>query len=107
MRICLTDHGHRGTQSPDPKESLDIFGDLDIADPTTLPSETESPRAAVLALGTIEHGRRANVVAVSETRLILTCGLPGAGKTTLAQQLAADRDALRLTKDEWMWALGS
>ena len=45
--------------------------------------------------------------AVSHTRLILTCGLPGAGKTTLARQLAADRSALRLTKDEWMWALGS
>ncbi|MBI5089952.1 MAG: AAA family ATPase [Actinobacteria bacterium] len=45
--------------------------------------------------------------AVSEVRLILTCGLPGAGKTTLARQLAADRSALRLTKDEWMWALGA
>ena len=38
---------------------------------------------------------------------MLTCGLPGAGKTTLAMRLAADRNALRLTKDEWMWALGS
>ena len=46
-------------------------------------------------------------IAVSEARLILTCGLPGAGKTTLARQLAADRSALRVTKDEWMWALGS
>jgi predicted kinase len=44
---------------------------------------------------------------VSDARLILTCGLPGAGKTTLARQLAADRSAVRLTKDEWMWALGS
>jgi len=44
---------------------------------------------------------------VSEARLILTCGLPGAGKTTLATQLAADRRAVRLTKDEWLWALGS
>ena len=44
---------------------------------------------------------------VNEARLILTCGLPGAGKTTLARQLAADRNALRLTKDEWMWAIGS
>jgi predicted kinase len=44
---------------------------------------------------------------VSEPRLILTCGLPGAGKTRLAHQLAADRSAVRLTKDEWLWALGS
>ena len=44
---------------------------------------------------------------MSEARLILTCGLPGAGKTTLATQLAADRSAVRLTKDEWLWALGS
>jgi predicted kinase len=46
-------------------------------------------------------------IAVSKARLILTCGLPGTGKTTLARQLAADRDAVRLTKDEWLWALGS
>ena len=44
---------------------------------------------------------------MSEARLILTCGLPGAGKTTLARQLAADRSALRLTQDEWLIALGS
>jgi predicted kinase len=44
---------------------------------------------------------------VTETRLMLTCGLPGAGKTTLARQLAAERGAVRLTKDEWLTALGS
>jgi predicted kinase len=44
---------------------------------------------------------------VSEARLILTCGLPRAGKTSIASQLAADRSAVRLTKDEWLWALGS
>jgi predicted kinase len=44
---------------------------------------------------------------VSEARLILTCGLPGAGKTALARQLAEARGAVRLTKDEWLWALGS
>jgi predicted kinase len=44
---------------------------------------------------------------MSEARLILTCGLPGAGKTTLAKQQAAHRGAVRLTTDEWLWALGS
>jgi len=43
---------------------------------------------------------------VSEARLLLTCGLPGAGKTELANQLAAERSAVRLTKDEWLWAVG-
>ena len=44
---------------------------------------------------------------MSETRLLLTCGLPGAGKTTFAKKLAADRGALRLTQDEWLIALGT
>jgi predicted kinase len=44
---------------------------------------------------------------VNDPRLILTCGLAGAGKTSLARQLAADRRAVRLTKDEWLTALGS
>jgi predicted kinase len=44
---------------------------------------------------------------VPDARLILTCGLPGSGKTTFARQVAADRPAVRLTKDEWLWALGA
>jgi predicted kinase len=44
---------------------------------------------------------------VGGARLLLTCGLPGSGKTTLARQLAVDRSAVRLTKDEWLWALGA
>ena len=34
--------------------------------------------------------------------LHLTCGLPGAGKTTLARQIEREHNALRLTTDEWL-----
>jgi predicted kinase len=34
--------------------------------------------------------------------LILICGLPGSGKTTLAKKIECDRPALRLCPDEWM-----
>ena len=41
----------------------------------------------------------------SGARLILICGLPGSGKTTLARQLEADLPAFRLSADEWMTGL--
>jgi predicted kinase len=34
--------------------------------------------------------------------LFLICGLPGAGKTTLAKQLEKEHNALRLCPDEWI-----
>ena len=37
--------------------------------------------------------------------LFLTVGLPGTGKTTAAQRIEVERQALRLTKDEWVKAL--
>ncbi|MEU4833721.1 AAA family ATPase [Streptosporangium sp. NPDC023615] len=39
-------------------------------------------------------------------RLILLCGLPGAGKTTLAKRLADRIPAVRLCPDEWLAHLG-
>lgn len=44
--------------------------------------------------------------AAESGRLILVCGLAGAGKTTLAKQLEAD-GAVRLCPDEWIVALGA
>lgn len=35
-------------------------------------------------------------------RLIIICGLPGSGKTTLARKLEADKNAIRFCPDEWM-----
>jgi predicted kinase len=38
-------------------------------------------------------------------RLILVCGLPGSGKTTLAQALETRLRAIRFSPDEWLDAL--
>ena len=39
-------------------------------------------------------------------RLIILCGLPGSGKTTLAKRLETQNAAIRLCPDEWMDDLG-
>jgi predicted kinase len=39
-------------------------------------------------------------------RLILICGLPGAGKTTLANELVVRLAAVRLCPDEWLSDMG-
>jgi len=44
--------------------------------------------------------------AISPHRLVLLCGLPAAGKTTLARQLEVAYGAVRLSADEWKLAMG-
>jgi predicted kinase len=41
-----------------------------------------------------------------QPRLVLLCGLPAAGKTTIARELAEAYGAVRLDNDEWKLALG-
>src|SRR3977135_4070837 len=46
-------------------------------------------------------------MAKSSTRLVLICGLPASGKSTLARQLAPKIPAVRLDKDEGVTHLGA
>jgi predicted kinase len=39
-------------------------------------------------------------------RVILVCGLPGSGKTTVSTRLAAELGAVRMCPDDWLEALG-
>src|SRR5688572_10107136 len=39
-------------------------------------------------------------------RLVVVCGLPGTGKTTVALELAETHGAVRFSADDWMDALG-
>jgi predicted kinase len=41
----------------------------------------------------------------NQARLIIVCGLPGSGKTTLAKTLESRLGAVRFAPDEWMDAL--
>jgi predicted kinase len=45
-------------------------------------------------------------MAGAQGRLIIVCGLPGSGKTTLAKSLAEQHDGTIYSADDWMDALG-
>jgi predicted kinase len=40
-----------------------------------------------------------------QATLFIVCGLPGAGKTTLAKQIERSLSAVRMSADDWMTAL--
>jgi predicted kinase len=46
-------------------------------------------------------------MAKSSARLVLICGLPASGKTTLARRLAPKIPAIRMDKDAWVTQLGA
>jgi predicted kinase len=50
--------------------------------------------------------RTADRVAGPGTRLVLICGLPASGKSTLARRLVPKISAIRLDKDQWTIQLG-
>ncbi len=53
----------------------------------------------------LSNGTNADARDKPRATLHLVCGLPGAGKTTLAKKLEAQSGAVRLCPDEWMTAL--
>ena len=46
-------------------------------------------------------------MAKPSTRLVLICGLPASGKSTLARDLSTKTAAIRLDKDGWVTRLGA
>jgi predicted kinase len=50
----------------------------------------------------LDHNSHMNC---SGARLVIVCGLPGSGKTSLATQLEGKLQAVRFCPDEWMTAL--
>ena len=83
----MSQQSHPQHQGPVPRPS-DAF--LAVAD---------NPAAATAT------ARSSHDVRPEPAELLLMVGLPGAGKTTRAKELAAVHHALRLTPDEWMISL--
>ena len=58
------------------------------------------------SLFSVPSHRKDDLAAGTRTRLVLICGLPASGKSTLARRLAPRIPAIRLDKDEWTTELG-
>lgn len=54
----------------------------------------------------VRHSGSMARVSTSSARLVLICGLPASGKSTLARRMAAELPAIRLDKDAWVTRLG-
>lgn len=85
------------------------FGAFHIAAPWTTAIRAQRGRTNGRSILTLNESGRSPVSprttsasSHSPTTWFLTVGLPGAGKTTRARQLAKEHSALRLTPDEWM-----
>jgi predicted kinase len=55
----------------------------------------------------VQADRTDERLAGTQTRLVLICGLPASGKSTLARRLAPLISAIRLDKDDWVTQLGA
>ena len=96
--LRLGDHEEAGT-------FLAVADKLAVATAKARPDQT---RVTGVGPSTRRHGRPSpgpDEVPPGPARLLLMVGLPGAGKTTRAKELAAAHRALRLTPDEWMISL--
>ncbi|GAA1625867.1 hypothetical protein GCM10009733_023170 [Nonomuraea maheshkhaliensis] len=78
--------------------------DDSAADSADKPAATAQAKAKTRAQASAK-GEPGHDVRPRRAQLFLMVGLPGAGKTTRAEELATTHHALRLTPDEWMISL--
>lgn len=97
---------HSAGQGPVP-HAFETF-QADVADDSAGDADrsaaADQAKAKTRAQASAE-GKPGHDVRARRAQLFLMVGLPGAGKTTRAEELATAHHALRLTPDEWMISL--